>query len=79
VVNGGIINAYGPRQGRRRRVDCRRGDESDGTFLKLRSTVAVVTNIDPEHLDHHGDFASLKRAFAQFVQNIPSMASPPVH
>jgi UDP-N-acetylmuramate--alanine ligase len=72
VVNGGIINAYG--------ANAKVGggdwivveaDESDGTFLKLRSTVAVVTNIDPEHLDHHGDFASLTAAFQDFVQNIP--------
>ena len=72
VVNGGIINAYGANakvgEGEWIVVEA---DESDGTFLKLRSTVAVVTNIDPEHLDHHGDFAGLKRAFADFVQNIP--------
>jgi UDP-N-acetylmuramate--alanine ligase len=72
VVNGGIINAYGANakvgEGEWIVVEA---DESDGTFLKLRSTVAVVTNIDPEHLDHHGDFAGLKRAFAEFVQNIP--------
>ena len=46
-------------------------DESDGTFLKLRSTVAVVTNIDPEHLDHYGDFDAVKRAFRDFVQDMP--------
>ena len=72
VVNGGIINAYGANakvgEGDWIVVEA---DESDGTFLRLRSTVAVVTNIDPEHLDHHGDFAGLKRAFADFVQNIP--------
>jgi UDP-N-acetylmuramate--alanine ligase len=72
VVNGGIINAYGANakvgEGEWIVVEA---DESDGTFLRLRSTVAVVTNIDPEHLDHHGDFASLKRAFRDFVQNIP--------
>ncbi len=72
VVNGGIINAYGANAkvggGEWIVVEA---DESDGTFLKLRSTVAVVTNIDPEHLDHHGDFQSLKTAFQDFVQNIP--------
>jgi UDP-N-acetylmuramate--alanine ligase len=72
VVNGGIINAYGANakvgEGEWIVVEA---DESDGTFLRLRSTVAVVTNIDPEHLDHHGDFESLQRAFADFVQNIP--------
>jgi len=72
VVNGGIINAYGANakvgEGQWIVVEA---DESDGTFLKLRPTVAVVTNIDPEHLDHHGDFFGLKRAFADFVQAIP--------
>jgi UDP-N-acetylmuramate--alanine ligase len=46
-------------------------DESDGTFLKLKSTVAIVTNIDPEHLDHYGDFDAVKKAFRDFVENIP--------
>src|ERR1700753_751967 len=46
-------------------------DESDGTFLRLKSTVAVVTNIDPEHLDHYGDFDAVKKAFCDFVENIP--------
>ena len=72
VVNGGLINAYGANAkvggGEWLVVEA---DESDGTFLKLRSTVAVVTNIDPEHLDHHGDFETLKAAFRDFVQNIP--------
>jgi UDP-N-acetylmuramate--alanine ligase len=72
VVNGGIINAYGANAkvggGEWIVVEA---DESDGTFLRLRSTVAVVTNIDPEHLDHHGDFASLTAAFQGFVRNIP--------
>jgi UDP-N-acetylmuramate--alanine ligase len=71
VVNGGIINEYGANakvgEGQWIVVEA---DESDGTFLKLGPTVAVVTNIDPEHLDHHGDFASLKRAFQGFVENI---------
>jgi len=72
VVNGGIINAYG--------TNAKVGtgdwivveaDESDGTFLKLKSTAAVVTNIDPEHLDHYGDFDAVKKAFRDFVENIP--------
>jgi UDP-N-acetylmuramate--alanine ligase len=72
VVNGGIINAYGTNakvgSGDWIVVEA---DESDGTFLKLRSTVAVVTNIDPEHLDHYGDFDAVKKAFRDFVENIP--------
>jgi UDP-N-acetylmuramate--alanine ligase len=72
VVNGGIINAYGTNA----KVGAGdwivvEADESDGTFLKLKSTVAVVTNIDPEHLDHYGDFDAVRKAFADFVQNIP--------
>ncbi|THD81242.1 MAG: UDP-N-acetylmuramate--L-alanine ligase [Phenylobacterium sp.] len=72
VVNGGIINAYG--------TNAKVGtgdwivveaDESDGSFLKLRATVAVVTNIDPEHLDHYGDFDAVKKAFRDFVEAIP--------
>ena len=46
-------------------------DESDGTFVKLPADVAVVTNIDPEHLDHYGDFDGVKKAFHQFVENVP--------
>jgi len=46
-------------------------DESDGTFTKLPATVAIVTNIDPEHLDHYGDFDNLRAAFETFVSNIP--------
>ncbi len=72
VVNGGIINAYGTNakvgEGDWIVVEA---DESDGTFLKLKSTVAVVTNIDPEHLDHYGDFGAVKKAFKDFVENIP--------
>ena len=72
VVNGGIINAYGTNakvgEGDWIVVEA---DESDGTFLRLKSTVAVVTNIDPEHLDHYGDFEAVKRAFNDFVENIP--------
>jgi UDP-N-acetylmuramate--alanine ligase len=72
VVNGGIINAYGTNakvgEGDWIVVEA---DESDGTFLRLRSTVAVVTNIDPEHLDHYGDFDAVKKAFLDFVENTP--------
>jgi UDP-N-acetylmuramate--alanine ligase len=72
VINGGIINAYG--------TNARLGggtwmvveaDESDGTFLKLPADVAIVTNIDPEHLDHFGTFDKVKEAFADFVGNLP--------
>ena len=72
VVNGGIINTYGTNAkvgtGEWIVVEA---DESDGTFLKLKSTAAVVTNIDPEHLDHYGDFEAVKKAFRDFVENIP--------
>jgi UDP-N-acetylmuramate--alanine ligase len=72
VVNGGIINAYGANakvgSGDWIVVEA---DESDGTFLRLRPTVAVVTNIDPEHLDHYETFEAVKRAFKGFVESIP--------
>lgn len=72
VINGGIINAYGTNarigSGKWMVVEA---DESDGTFTKLPATIAVVTNIDPEHLDYYGDFDALKAAFQQFLQNIP--------
>jgi UDP-N-acetylmuramate--alanine ligase len=72
VINGGIINAYG--------TNARIGagdwmvvesDESDGSFLRLPAVIAIVTNIDPEHLDHYGSFDSLREAFVRFVENIP--------
>lgn len=72
VINGGIINAYG--------TNARLGagewmvvesDESDGSFTKLPATVAIVTNIDPEHMDHYHDFDAVRRAYETFVQNIP--------
>ncbi|MFH1804251.1 MAG: UDP-N-acetylmuramate--L-alanine ligase [Pseudomonadota bacterium] len=72
VINGGIINSYG--------TNARLGDgdwmvveadESDGTFVKVPSTISVVTNIDPEHLDHWKNFDQLREAFKNFVQNIP--------
>lgn len=72
VINGGIINAYGTnaRLGRGDWIVVE-ADESDGTFIKLPATIAVVTNIDPEHLDHWGSFKRLQSAFISFVQNIP--------
>jgi UDP-N-acetylmuramate--alanine ligase len=72
VINGGIINAYG--------TNARLGagdwlvaeaDESDGTFNKLPSTIAIVTNLDPEHLDYWGSFDALRQGFRNFVANIP--------
>ena len=72
VIIGGILNAYGS--------NARLGagdwmvveaDESDGTFIKLNATIAVVTNIDPEHLDFYGDFDALRQAFVSFTENIP--------
>ena len=72
VINGGIINAYG--------TNARLGDgdwmvveadESDGTFIKLPATIAVVTNLDPEHLDFYGDFDTERAAFETFIENVP--------
>ena len=72
VINGGIINAYG--------TNARLGsgdwmvveaDESDGTFVRLPSTMGIVTNIDPEHLEHYGSFDNLRDAFVRYMQNIP--------
>ncbi|ATQ68390.1 MULTISPECIES: UDP-N-acetylmuramate--L-alanine ligase [Methylosinus] len=72
VVNGGIINAYGtnarPGAGEWMVVEA---DESDGTFLKLPAEIAIVTNVDPEHLDHFGDFDAVKRGFRSFIDNLP--------
>ena len=72
VINGGIINAWGSNAklgGGEWMVA--EADESDGTFLKLPATIAVVTNIDPEHLDHYGTFDALRDAFVAYVENIP--------
>ncbi|MEC8179116.1 MAG: UDP-N-acetylmuramate--L-alanine ligase, partial [Pseudomonadota bacterium] len=72
VINGGVIEQFGS--------NARLGDsdwmvveadESDGSFLRLDGTIAVVTNIDPEHLDHYGDFEGVKRAFVEFIHNVP--------
>jgi UDP-N-acetylmuramate--alanine ligase len=72
VINGGIINAYGTNarlgDGQWMVVEA---DESDGTFLKLPADVAIVTNIDPEHLDHFKTFDAIKDAFRSFVENLP--------
>ncbi len=72
VINGGIVNAYGS--------NAKAGagdwmvleaDESDGTFTKLSPTAAIVTNIDPEHMEHYGSMDNLRAAFDTFVENIP--------
>jgi len=72
VVNGGIINAYG--------TNARLGagdwmvveaDESDGTLVRLPPTIAIVTNIDPEHLDHYGSFEALRQTFLAFLERVP--------
>jgi UDP-N-acetylmuramate--alanine ligase len=72
VINGGIIHAYGSNarmgQGEWMVVEA---DESDGTFNRLPATIAIVTNIDPEHMEHWGDFDTLRQGFADFVSNIP--------
>ncbi len=72
VINGGIIESYGSNarvgEGEWMVVEA---DESDGSFLRLDGTIAVVTNIDPEHLDHYGSFEAVKEAFVQFVENVP--------
>ncbi len=72
VINGGIINSYGS-NARLGTSDWMvvEADESDGSFLRLDGTIAVVTNIDPEHLDHYGDFERVKDAFVEFVENVP--------
>jgi UDP-N-acetylmuramate--alanine ligase len=72
VINGGIIQSYGSNarlgEGRWMVVEA---DESDGTFVKLPATIAVVTNIDPEHMDHYGSIEALRDGFDAFVSNIP--------
>jgi UDP-N-acetylmuramate--alanine ligase len=72
VINGGVINAYGS-NARLGKSDWMvvEADESDGSFLRLDGTIAVVTNIDPEHLEHYGDFEEVKKAFCEFVENVP--------
>lgn len=72
VINGGIINAYGTNarlgEGDWMVVEA---DESDGTFLKLPADIAIITNIDPEHLDHFKTFEAIKEAFRALVENLP--------
>jgi UDP-N-acetylmuramate--alanine ligase len=72
VINGGIINSYGS-NARLGASDWMvvEADESDGSFLRLDGTYAIVTNIDPEHLDHYGSFDAVKDAFVEFVENVP--------
>ena len=72
VINGGIINRYGS-NARLGKSDwwVIEADESDGSFLRLDGTIAVVTNIDPEHLEHYGSFDNVKDAFVEFVENVP--------
>lgn len=72
VVNGGVINAFESNartgQGEWMVVEA---DESDGTFNRLPATIAIVTNIDPEHMEHWGSFDNLRQGFFEFVHNIP--------
>ncbi len=72
VINGGIIHAYGSNarmgQGEWMVVEA---DESDGSFNRLPATIAIVTNIDPEHMEHWGDFDTLRDGFYEFVSNLP--------
>ena len=72
VVNGGVINAFdsNARTGRGEWMVVE-ADESDGTFNRLPATIAVVTNIDPEHMEHWGSFDNLRQGFFEFVHNIP--------
>ncbi|HXH52415.1 MAG TPA: UDP-N-acetylmuramate--L-alanine ligase [Sphingomicrobium sp.] len=72
VINGGIINRYGS-NARLGKSDWMvvEADESDGSFLRLDGTIAIVTNIDPEHLEHYGDFERVKQAYCEFVENVP--------
>jgi len=72
VINGGVIESYGSNA----RIGASdwmvvEADESDGSFLRLDGTIAVVTNIDPEHLDHYGSFDEVRKAFVEFIENVP--------
>jgi UDP-N-acetylmuramate--alanine ligase len=71
-INGGLINRYGS-NARLGKSDwwVIEADESDGSFLRLDGTIAVVTNIDPEHLEHYGSFDAVKDAFVEFIENVP--------
>ncbi len=72
IINGGIINEYGTNtrlgNGKWMVVEA---DESDSTFLKLSSTISVITNIDEEHLDHYKSFLNLKKSFMKFITQVP--------
>ena len=72
VINGGVIHAYGSNaragEGEWMVVEA---DESDGSFNRLPATIAIVTNIDPEHMEHWGTFDALRRGFYDFVSNVP--------
>jgi UDP-N-acetylmuramate--alanine ligase len=72
VINGGVIHAYGSNAragaGEWMVVEA---DESDGSFNRLPATIAIVTNIDPEHMEHWGSFDSLRKGFLDFVSNVP--------
>ena len=72
VINGGIINRYGS-NARLGKSDWMvvEADESDGSFLRLDGTIAIVTNVDPEDLEHYGDFDRAKDAFVEFIENVP--------
>ncbi len=72
VINGGIVNAYGSNT-RLGKSDFMvvEADESDGTFTRLPASVAVVTNMDAEHMDHYGSFDKVREAYRQFIQNLP--------
>ncbi|MDJ0920124.1 MAG: UDP-N-acetylmuramate--L-alanine ligase [Henriciella sp.] len=72
VINGGIINAYdsNAKVGTGEWIVLE-ADESDGTFMKIRPTIAVVTNMDPEHMEHYGTMEALRAAFDTYVGNIP--------
>ena len=72
VINGGIINRYGS-NARLGKGDwwVIEADVSDGSFLRLDGTIAVVTNVDPEHLEHYGSFDAVKDAFVEFIENVP--------
>ena len=72
VINGGIVNAYGTnvRLGQSDMMVVE-ADESDGTFTRLPASVAVVTNMDPEHMEHYGSFENVKSAYRQFIYNLP--------
>ena len=72
VINGGIVNAYGSnaKAGEGDWIVLE-ADESDGTFMKIRPTIAIVTNMDPEHMEHYGSMDALRAAFDTYVGNIP--------